>query len=419
MIGPKTLIAAIAFSLAIQGLGASVVAQSTWYNCLTREVFTPEKQAWCDHWQTLQNAKYIVPTSYTPDPKYTTVTLKNGRYEQPDGQMLVSLANEEGWMTFGDINDDGKEDAAVVFGVVPNGTALVTYLTVVLDVNGAAQALTPVALGQRIALKGPITIDNSRVTVPLLTSTAASDRTYFVNGSNLLELTQLPSPGETIALCEGNRRNTARVYLNNDKMMLRVYDRQDRAIWMNIEAKSETNPEVNTYLNPQGEVTVRVAVNRNAPSDCSIQVGDQPPEQGTVLAGGEAARAFTSGSSAASEPILSEVQSPVGGLVKQVTIPGPETSVLVACDREGFEPFFFTDQGSWVGCQISNGAEPGSISRLTEPMLTDVPSPVGGTVKQVTIPGPETSVLMACREPEFRTFFFVNQGSWVGCARNR
>jgi hypothetical protein len=400
-------------SLITQGLETSAAAQTTWYNCLTREVFTPEKQVWCDRWQTVQNADYIVPTSFTENPEYTTVTLENGQYQQPNGGILVSLANEQNWMTFGDINDDGKEDAAVIFGVVPDGTALATYLTVLLDIDNTAQALTPIVLGERIRLNGPIAIDNARVTVPLLTSTAVNNRSFFVDGSSVLELTQLPFPEETLVLCEGDRRHTARVYQANEQLKLRVFDRQDGVVWMDSPATSATNPEVITHTNQFGEVTVQVSVNRNSPSDCSIQVGDQPLERGTVLAGNGSGGSEDANSGNA--PTFSDVPSPAGGMVKQLSIPGPETSVLVACDRAGFEPFFFTDQGNWVGCQISAGAEPGMASQLTEPTLSDVPSPVGGTVKQVTIPGPETSVLVTCDRDGFEPFFFTDQGNWVGC----
>jgi hypothetical protein len=243
-----------------QGLGTTAAAQATWYNCLTREAFTPEKQVWCDRWQAVQNADYIVPTSLTENPAYTTVTLENGRYEQSDGEMLVVLANEQNWLTFGDIDGDGKEDAAVIFGVVPDGTALATYLTVLLDIDGSAQAVTPIVLGERIMLNGPITIDNARVTVPFLTSTAVLNRSYVVDGSSLLELTQLPVPEETLVDTEDTDSSNA--------------------------------------------------------------------------------------------PRLTDVPSPVGGTVQQLTLPGPETSVLIVCDREGFEPFLFTDQGNWVGCRI-------------------------------------------------------------------
>jgi hypothetical protein len=143
---------AIGFSLAIAIWGSTVAEETkviaqiepTWYNCLTREVFTPEKQVWCDRWKTLQNATYIVPASLAPNPKYIKVTLNNGRYQREDEKFIVELVKERGWMTFGDLNNDGKADAAVIFGVAldPEGKSVATYLTAVLDVDGKAQALT-------------------------------------------------------------------------------------------------------------------------------------------------------------------------------------------------------------------------------------------------------------------------------------
>ncbi|MCL6435846.1 MAG: hypothetical protein K6T90_16870 [Leptolyngbyaceae cyanobacterium HOT.MB2.61] len=41
-------------------------AELVWYNCLTREVFTPKRQAWRDRRQTSQNTTYIVPTNMAP-----------------------------------------------------------------------------------------------------------------------------------------------------------------------------------------------------------------------------------------------------------------------------------------------------------------------------------------------------------------
>ncbi|MGF1566509.1 MAG: YbaY family lipoprotein [Nodosilinea sp.] len=182
-------------SLSAPGLEAQAETEPTWHNCLTREVFTPEKRAWCDRWQTLQNGTYIIPTGFEATPAYTTVTLENGEYEQVDGQLLVSLANEPGWLTFGDINGDGKDDAAVIFGVVQGGgTALVTYLTAVMDIDGDAQALNPVALGDRILLNAPMTIDNSRINVPQLTQTEVINRAFVTDGGTLSELAQLPTP---------------------------------------------------------------------------------------------------------------------------------------------------------------------------------------------------------------------------------
>lgn len=171
------------------------VPEPIWYNCLSREVFSPEKQTWCQRWQTLQNATYTVPANLDPDPEYISVTLENGRYQQEDGQLIVELVNEKGWIAFGDLNEDGREDAAVIFGVAldPEGRAVATYLTTVLDVEGAAQALFPIKLGERIMLNAPIAITQNRVVIPFLTATEVINRAYGIDGMTLTEL-ELPSP---------------------------------------------------------------------------------------------------------------------------------------------------------------------------------------------------------------------------------
>ncbi|MFB2839297.1 hypothetical protein [Floridanema evergladense] len=185
----------IGLSLLIAILGSGVVRETkvmaqteyTWYNCRTREVFTPEKQAWCDRLFKLQNATYKVPKNLNSNPEYITVTLKNGRYQRQDNRFIVELVNQRGWLTFGDINNDGKEDAAVIFGVAldPNGKAIGTYLTAVLDIDGKRQALTPIKLGERIMLNGPIAIENDRIIIPFLTRTEVINRIYIVDGTTL------------------------------------------------------------------------------------------------------------------------------------------------------------------------------------------------------------------------------------------
>lgn len=170
--------------------GRSVAAEAAWYNCLTREVFTPEKQAWCNRWQTLKNTTYIVPTSLDETSEYHSVMRDFGRYQNQTDRLFVQLVNEQNWIAFGDMNNDGKQDASVVFGVAsdPEGRDVATYLTVVLDVDGEAQALTSVRLGERIMLNGPIAIGDERVTVPFLTQTEVINRNYGIEGTALVLL---------------------------------------------------------------------------------------------------------------------------------------------------------------------------------------------------------------------------------------
>ena len=115
------------------------------------------------------------------------------------------------------------------------------------------------------------------------------------------------------------------------------------------------------------------------------------------------------------DPILEDAASPAGGTVKRLVVPGPQTSVLLACDQEGFQPFFFTDQGVWVGCEAIVGTKPGPESDLSGPTLGDVESPAGGMVKELTIPGPQTSVQVRCAGNGLTPFLFQDQPSLSDC----
>lgn len=110
-----------------------------------------------------------------------------------------------------------------------------------------------------------------------------------------------------------------------------------------------------------------------------------------------------------------DVESPAGGTVKELRLPGPEAAAMVACDQEGFVPFAYSDMGmDWVGCQVPTpGDTVGLESSLTEPELSDVPSPVGGTVSMVIIPGPQSAISVVCNTGS--PFLYEDQGTWVGC----
>lgn len=164
----RSLALATATSLGVVGwlVGRPSAAQVTppdplWYNCLTREVWSPEKQAWCDKLSVLQNLTYTLPN-------YGAVPLQNGRYENLDLRFVVVLANQPGWLDFGDLDGDGSEDAVVLIAVNSGGSGQFTYLVPVLDVMGEAQPLQAVFLGDRIQ-PNALEMGDRTVTLDLVT----------------------------------------------------------------------------------------------------------------------------------------------------------------------------------------------------------------------------------------------------------
>lgn len=139
-------------------------SQSEWYNCLTREVWSPEKQTWCDKVKQLQNAVYTIPN-------YGTITLTNGQYENTEQRFRVSLINKQGLIAFGDVNGDGAEDAAVMLDVNSGGSGMFVYLTVVPNVGQVSQPLKPlesVLLGDRVTLNS-LSIADQAITLNMVT----------------------------------------------------------------------------------------------------------------------------------------------------------------------------------------------------------------------------------------------------------
>ncbi len=143
---------------------------STWYNCLTREVWSPAKQAWCKQMSRLQTVEFLVPKaviSDNPVPSYETVTLPNGVYKNEAERYTAQLLNRPGLIQFGDVNGDRRDDAVVLLVINTGGSGQFIYLTAVLDINGQPKALPPVLLGDRIQPKS-VTIQNGQVAIDMV-----------------------------------------------------------------------------------------------------------------------------------------------------------------------------------------------------------------------------------------------------------
>ncbi|MGV0023939.1 META domain-containing protein [Phormidesmis priestleyi] len=158
----KKLIAlALNTGLVVMGISQSAPANaqsnpSTGYNCLTREVWSPAKQAWCNKLKTLQNLTYDLPNT-------GTVSLTNGTFT--NGRITATLVSQPELVGFGDINGDGIEDASTLLTVNLGKSARQSvYLITVLDISGKPQPLSPILLGNRAQVNS-VAIESGQVVV--------------------------------------------------------------------------------------------------------------------------------------------------------------------------------------------------------------------------------------------------------------
>lgn len=91
-----------------------------------------------------------------------------------------------------------------------------------------------------------------------------------------------PTDPQTVALCRSTR-NEARIYNRNNQLMMRMTNLQDNTVWLDTAASRVPNPEGVDYFNERGEQTVRLFVSNNPSSPCFIHIGNNPPEQGTLI----------------------------------------------------------------------------------------------------------------------------------------
>lgn len=130
------------------------------YNCLTREVWTPEKQAWCDKVKVIDNTEYNIPD-------YGLIKLNNGFYEKDDPEsgtrFNVGVLHE--FITFADVNNDGKEEGLSLLWLNSEGSGVFTYLIIVSDTG---ENLATEFLGDRIKAKS-LSVTQNNISINLIT----------------------------------------------------------------------------------------------------------------------------------------------------------------------------------------------------------------------------------------------------------
>jgi hypothetical protein len=157
-----------------------------WHNCLTREVWSAEKQAWCNQMQQLQNAVYQVPD-------LGTVRLVNGRFNDTTKKVSIALINQPGMTVFADLNRDGRKDAVALLSVTIGRSSVLTYVAAAWNDTGVLKPVDPMFLGDRVKVNS-LRVKGDRVTLSFTqpsTGTASSPaqsltKTYALLMSPLL-----------------------------------------------------------------------------------------------------------------------------------------------------------------------------------------------------------------------------------------
>lgn len=111
-----------------------------------------------------------------PNAVYPIESASTGKAQLIDGVFEESVAPGSVTKTrillgkeqvFGDVNDDGTEDAALTLVVDPGGSGSYTYLALVLNESGTARPLAAVMLGDRIIVKS-MEINSGSISVTIL-----------------------------------------------------------------------------------------------------------------------------------------------------------------------------------------------------------------------------------------------------------
>lgn len=148
-----------------------------WYNCRTREVWTPQKQAWCENVERVKNATYQLPD-------IGSVQLQNGSYQDQTKAITVSLVDKPGLIAFADLNNDGNEDAVTV--LVVNGDSETSYLSSVLNVANPRN-VSSVELGDRAQVQS-IAINGEQIQANITKNDSSQVMQMYALSNNTLTL---------------------------------------------------------------------------------------------------------------------------------------------------------------------------------------------------------------------------------------
>lgn len=228
-------------------LPSAALAQTgeEWYNCMTREVFTPEKQAWCDRLNLALNASYSVPT-LGEQPQVGVINFANGRFEDPNRRLNAVLSRRQGQVAFGDLDGNGQQDAVMIMAVNTGGSGIFVYLAPLLNLEEKIESPMPAGLGDRIQVNRVRILDGGLISInmiiqgpndPQCCPTQEVTQFYRVSEGSVVQVSPpsetLPESPGTPTLPDGATLSffqtpgyAVRLFSRNGRMLMNLFNRQ-------------------------------------------------------------------------------------------------------------------------------------------------------------------------------------------------
>jgi hypothetical protein len=145
-----------------------------WYNCRTREVWSPEKTAWCQKVEKLKNISYQLP-GLGEGNSAIKIKLENGGNVNKEQKQRIIFVDQSGLITFGNIKNDNNEDGVSLLVVNADPSNSFIYLTPVINVNQNPQNVGSVFLGDRVQVQS-IQLKNRQIEVKLIKHTPTDSK---------------------------------------------------------------------------------------------------------------------------------------------------------------------------------------------------------------------------------------------------
>lgn len=161
-----------------------------WFNCRTREVWTPEKSSWCEKVEKMKNTSYQLPglgDGNSPQ----NIQLQNGVYQNSSNRHYFGLLDQSKLIVFADVNKDNKSDGIGLIAVNRGKSGFLVYLVMVSDVVNAPKNVSSTLLGEGVNVQS-IHVNQGKIEVEMIKPNPLTriTQTYVLERNQLKLMTE-------------------------------------------------------------------------------------------------------------------------------------------------------------------------------------------------------------------------------------